>query len=412
MNQTVSNPCEQDALDAECGANPYLQARPAPGMPDLDATAPSLRNDEQQRVNRKALMFLGGIVLLLAMMALIVFKSTGKKSDAAKPAEEQVSIPTLSDSSTPPLPPGASAVEPIDVHSTQATALPPLPPPPAYATSTPPPAPGLDPPAISRRAPTLLERRMGMTPDAIGAAGSGAPGDAYAQAVAMTQALAGQGGNAQKTDDAASTERARATSARALRRPDALLVRGTLLRCILETRIISEADGFSSCVLTEPVYSINGRSLLLPRGSRIYGTYKARPKGNRIEVLWDRVTTPTGIDVSMTSPGVDPLGGAAYPGMLDSHWGTRIASAVMISLLSDAFKYAAAENGPVTTTALGNGLVVQSPYESNTARTLDRLAHQAADETMSRPPTVTINQGTLVSVYIARDVDFSEVLGR
>ena len=84
----------------------------------------------------------------------------------------------------------------------------------------------------------------------------------------------------------------------------------------------------------------------------------------------------------------------------------------MISLLSDAFKYAAAENGPVTNTAVGNGLVVESPYESNTARTLDRLAHQAADEAMSRPPTVTINQGTLLSVYIARDVDFSEVLGR
>ncbi|TZF91507.1 secretion protein [Lysobacter lacus] len=400
-------------MPADAMANPYMHARHA-AAPDLDAAAPSLRSEEQQRVNRKALMFLGGIILLLAIMAILVFKGTGTKADAAKPADEQVSIPTLSDSSAPPLPQTRAVAQPIDVQPTQETSLPPLPPQPAYANTMPSAAPGLDPPMQQQgHVPTLLERRTGAQQDPMAAAG-GSPPNAYAQAVAMTQAaLAGQGG-AQKHDDvdgATGDAATRATSARGLRKPDALLVRGTMLRCVLETRIISEADGFTSCILTEPVYSINGRSLLLPRGSKIYGTYKARPKGNRIEVVWDRVTTPNGIDVNMASPGVDPLGSAGYAGMLDSHWGTRITSAVMISLLSDAFKYAAAENGPSTAT-VSQGVVIQSPYESNTARTLDRLAHQAADEAMSRPPTVTINQGSLVSVYIARDVDFSEVLGR
>ncbi|WP_274602094.1 TrbI/VirB10 family protein, partial [Stenotrophomonas maltophilia] len=75
-----------------------------------------------------------------------------------------------------------------------------------------------------------------------------------------------------------------------IRSPDALLVRGTYLRCVLETRIITDIAGYTSCLLTEPVYSINGRNLLLPKGSKIYGAYGGGPTGKRVEVIWDRIT--------------------------------------------------------------------------------------------------------------------------
>ena len=199
------------------------------------------------------------------------------------------------------------------------------------------------------------------------------------------------------------------SSATYIQSPDALLVRGTYLRCVLETRIITDLAGYTSCLLTEPVYSINGRNLLLPKGSKIYGAYGGGPMGKRVEVIWDRITTPNGIDVAMSSPGVDQLGGAGHPGQYSAHWGSRIASALMISLISDAFKYAAAEHGPETTTIANNGMTVQSPYESATARTMERLANEALSSNR-RPPTVTINQGTIVNVYVAKDVDFTNVL--
>ncbi|AXK72979.1 secretion protein [Lysobacter sp. TY2-98] len=411
MSHTVSNPYEQEPAVAVADANPYLGTHAAPA-PDLDAGAPSLRNAEQQRVNRKALLFLGGIILLLMMMAALVFRGSSKSSDAAKPNEEQVSIPTLADA-TPPLPQQpqqvSNNVEPIAVQPTSQE-MPPLPQQ-SYANTMPPPPPGYESPAQVRHEPTLMERRMGVDPNAMGAAGgSGGPQDAYSRALAMTQAAMGMHAPANDPNAVPEDATHKATAARALRNPDTLLVRGTLLRCVLETRIISEADGFTSCILTEPVYSINGRRLLLDRGSKIYGTYKARPKGNRIEVVWDRITTPNGYDVSMASPGVDPLGSAGYPGQLDAHWASRITSALMVSLLSDAFKYAAAKNGPESATVT-QGVVVTNPYESNTANTLDRLANQAAEEGMAHAPTVTINQGSLVSVYVARDVDFTEVVG-
>lgn len=127
-------------------------------------------------------------------------------------------------------------------------------------------------------------------------------------------------------------------------------------------------------------------------------------------MIWDRITTPNGIDVNMASPGVDNLGAAGHPGDYNAHWASRISSALLISLISDAFKYAGAKHGPESTTITNSGNEVVQPYESNTARAMERLANQALERGANRPPTVTINQGTVINVYVAKDVDFSPVL--
>ena len=200
------------------------------------------------------------------------------------------------------------------------------------------------------------------------------------------------------------------TSAKPLYNPNTLLIRGTYIRCVLESRVITDVPGYTSCVVTEPVYSVNGKRLLLPRGSKVMGSYNSDAIiGERAAIVWDRITTPTGMDVNMRSPGTDMLGAAGNPGHYSAHWAQRISSALLISMLSDAFKYAGAKHGPQETSIV-NGAVVQNPYESNTARTMERLANMALDRNMARPPTVTINQGTIVNVYVARDVDFSAVM--
>jgi len=165
-------------------------------------------------------------------------------------------------------------------------------------------------------------------------------------------------------------------------------------------------------VAFEPVYSFNGRALLMPKGSKIYGRYGAGDfMNNRMAVVWDRVLTPSGIDVTLQAPGVDNLGSSGMPGQYDAHWARRISSALMISLLSDAFKYYAAEKGPAQTGLTSGGFVTQEPFESNTAESIQNLAQQAIAENSRRPPTVTINQGTVVNIYVTADIDFGNVVG-
>jgi type IV secretion system protein VirB10 len=203
------------------------------------------------------------------------------------------------------------------------------------------------------------------------------------------------------------------STAKLLANPDALLVRGTYIRCILETRIITDIPGFTSCIVTEPVYSINGRRLLLPRGSKLLGKYDSSGIGRgRVGVIWDRVVTPNGYDITMSSPGTDQLGGAGHPGQYDAHWPSRIATAMLISMISDLFKYEGEKQGPKGTVITPSGTAYETPYQSNTARTVQSMADQAISESANRKPTVTINQGTQLNVYVAQDVDFSNVLAR
>jgi len=379
--------------------NPY-QERQAASRPDLDADAPRLQASEMQRLNRKALLFLGAIVLLLLCAAFWIFSGAMSQADERGPRKrsEQVVIPAAP-RDLPELPPE----RPLPPQ------LPELPPLPVYEAAAPSPAPSMPmaaPGWPERRGLSLQERRM---MDVAGAAGGegegGVPGMLPPDEYARLMMAAGNPAGPSTIEQATQAE----TGAKPLYNPDTLLLRGTYIRCVLQSRVISDFPGYTSCIVTEPVYSVTGRRLLLPRGSKVMGSYEPDIVGDRVAVVWDRVTTPTGLDVNMRSPGVDMLGAAGTPGHYSAHWGQRIGSALLISMLSDAFKYAGAKHGPQET-SIANGVVVQSPYESSTARTMERLANMALERNMARPPTVTISQGSIVNVYVARDVDFSSVL--
>ncbi len=404
MNQSTS---DSNSAPYTGEANLYADQQQRHVAPDLDANAPLLRSNDLQRLNRKALVFLAGIVTLLVVAAVWMFSRVGSSSDnAAHAREEQVVIPEL-----PRVADATANATPIPVAQTMPTdpmaQLPPLPTP---ESTSPDPADSNQYPASSPpHRPSLLERRInlaeggttGADPNALGMPGGvvGGPG------------MVTPGNAANGAPQGAAAGSSDASSAQFINNPDALLVRGTYIRCVLETRIITDIPGFTSCIVTEPIYSINGRRLLLPKGSKVSGRYNADANGPRVGVIWDRITTPNGFDVNMSSPGVDNLGGAGHPGDYNAHWASRMSSALMISLVSDAFKYAGAKYGP-TTTSISNGIITQSPFESNTAQTVERLANQALDRSITRPATVTINQGTVVNVYVARDVDFSGVLLR
>lgn len=381
-------------------SNPYsAQQRQAP-TPDLDAGAPQLQSSDIKRMNRRALGFLAGIIALVLVAAMWMLKGASSRNEAPpKAREETVSIPDAP-KAPPPMPQQAKLPDPIPVLQN----APPLPPMPQQPSRT-----GL---AEGPRGPTLVERRM-MTGDAAAQGVATGPQAQPAGAAGMFNPFAAMQNQQPQPPRPYGSEPplTDASNAQPLNNPDTLLLRGTFIRCVLQTRIVTDIQGFTSCVVTEPVYSFNGKRLLLPKGSKVLGSYAGMPTGDRVAVIWDRIVTPNGIDVNMSSPGVDNLGGAGHPGYYNAHWPSRIGAALLISLLSDAFKYEAAEHGPRQTT-ISNGVVTQTPFESNTAQTLQNLANQAVQRAANRPATVTINQGTVVSIYVAKDVDFSGVVAR
>lgn len=430
MNQNLPpNPPGQsgDYSDNQ-GSNPYYSAQQSSqDQLDLDANAPQLKAVDSARVNRKALLFLAGIIALLVLMTIIVIKnaSSDKEEVVEKPREEKVVIPELPKGTNTAGSPDFAELQP-EPQPVPIQELPPLPPEDPSRTTQNRSGPRDDyrqqrdtsQPA-GPQGPTLAERRMGAVEGSgrIGAAG-GPPGqDQNAQVMdAMLENLRSaqqqaRGGAPQAVGQARDTG-SKVDIAQYLRNPDTLMVRGTYIRCVLETRIVTDYPGFTSCIVTEPVYSVNGRKLLLPKGSKALGRYQGEPTGPRVAVIWDRITTPNGLDVTLEGPGVDNLGGAGHPGDYNGHWFSKLSSALMISLISDVFKYYAATEGPATDSVTTGGNIVTQPFESNTAKTTERLANQVLSKSMARPATVTINQGTVLNIYVAGDVDFSGVVSR
>lgn len=115
-------------------------------------------------------------------------------------------------------------------------------------------------------------------------------------------------------------------------------------------------------------------------------------------MLWERVVNPDGTFVNLDSAGTNSLGSSGVPGQVDSHFWDRFEGAVFISVLSDALQagVAAAQNG-------------NNIQFSNTQNNSQELASEALRATINIPPTLYDQQGDAISIYVVRDLDFSDI---
>ncbi|ESQ92563.1 type IV secretion system protein VirB10 [Asticcacaulis benevestitus] len=182
-----------------------------------------------------------------------------------------------------------------------------------------------------------------------------------------------------------------------------ILPMGRSIECGLSVRMVSALAGLTSCVLSQNVYSDNGRVVLLERGSEATGEYRAVSEQGqrRLFIIWTRIKTPNGILINLDSPGSDSLGTSGLPGGVDNHWWQRVGGAFLLSTVKDAIAYKTAE-------ASGNGAGGAIFYQ-NTATTGDRMAEKVLDSTINIRPTIYKNQGDRGSIYVARDLDFGSV---
>lgn len=183
-----------------------------------------------------------------------------------------------------------------------------------------------------------------------------------------------------------------------------ILPKGTAFTCALKTKLISAASGFVSCQVQRNVFSDDGRVLLVERGSHMDGEYRiasVRPGTIRIPVLWTRIRTPNGVTVDIESPGTGPLGESSVDGYVDNRWPERIGAAMLLSLIDDSVKLAIEDRGSAGT---GNTILLPSTTSSTS-----KLAEKVLDSTINIPPLIYQNQGGIVGIYVARDVDFSSV---
>ena len=182
------------------------------------------------------------------------------------------------------------------------------------------------------------------------------------------------------------------------------LPKGTAFTCALKTKVISAVSGLVGCQVQRNVFSDDGRVLLIERGSHMDGEYRivsVRQGMVRIPVLGTRIRTPQGVTVDIDSPGTGQLGESGIDGYVDNRWGERIGAAMLLSLIDDSVKLLI-QNQSNDTNA--NTVVLPSTTSNSS-----KLAEKVLDSTINIPPLIYQNQGGIVGIYVARDVDFSSV---
>jgi len=141
------------------------------------------------------------------------------------------------------------------------------------------------------------------------------------------------------------------------------IAKGTMIPCGTSTELDTTVPGMVSCRVTRDVYSLDGLVKLIDKGAFVTGQMNGGLKNGqaRVFVLWERVVNP-------------------------------------ISVLSDALQagVAAAQNG-------------NNIQFSNTQNNSQELASEALRATINIPPTLYDQQGDAISIYVVRDLDFSDI---
>ncbi|OOF46523.1 conjugal transfer protein TraF [Rodentibacter trehalosifermentans] len=191
-------------------------------------------------------------------------------------------------------------------------------------------------------------------------------------------------------------------STRQLRNRELLLIHGTQIPCVLQTRLVTDNPSILICQVTKPIYSADGSTLLIERGSKVFGEQKnAIITGqNMAFVNWSEIDTPNGIRIRIDSLGTDSLGASGIDVWVDEKWGKRFGGAILLSFIQDALA-----TGSQIASRNNNNNVVYDNSERNTGR----MAEIALENSINIQPTGYANQGQLVNILVARDVDFSDV---
>lgn len=215
-------------------------------------------------------------------------------------------------------------------------------------------------------------------------------------------------------------------------RTDALIAEGTMIRGFLETAINTDLPGMVRSVVREDVYSLDGRRVLIPKGSRLTGEYRSGiARGQtRVFIVWNRMIRSDGVSVNIGSPGADSLGRGGMAGRVDRHWFERFGSAIVLSIVGGAAEYLSAiadpgsrrntqtisrvdpVTGEITTITIEPERTKEEARQiaiERSASTMTELAKEAFDDSRNIPPTIYVDQGTSVIVFVRCDLDFSSL---
>ncbi|HUZ73810.1 MAG TPA: TrbI/VirB10 family protein, partial [Stellaceae bacterium] len=148
----------------------------------------------------------------------------------------------------------------------------------------------------------------------------------------------------------------------------------------------------------EDVYdTVTGRTLLIPHGARLIGTYDSVVAfgQSRVLVVWQRIVMPDGSSIQIDNlPATDAAGYAGLADQVDYHTWTLLKGVVLSTLLGV---------GSQDTFGSAQSNLVQAIRES-TQESTNQASQRIVEKNLNIQPTITVRPGWPVRVVVHKDL--------
>lgn len=178
------------------------------------------------------------------------------------------------------------------------------------------------------------------------------------------------------------------------------VLEGTLIDAVLTNRLDGSVAAPVNCLVTNPVYSHDGRHILIPAGARVLGqTNPVQTFGEtRLAVSFNRLVMPDGRTYRLDQfMGLNDIGDAGLRDQVNQHYKSTFGASAAVGLISGFAQYlgtAGLNRGSGDRTVVITGGVGDAAAQS-TAQVMNRY--------LNRPPSVTIREGHRVKIYVTND---------
>ena len=183
---------------------------------------------------------------------------------------------------------------------------------------------------------------------------------------------------------------------------------GTVIPGIMVSGINSDLPGSLIAQVSQNVYdTATGHHLLIPQGSKLYGTYDSRVVygQSRVLVAWNRLNFPDGSAITLGAmPGTDISGYAGYEDKVNNHYLRIFGSSLLMSLITGGTSYAMDSTSSSSNDS--NRTTVQDSMAAALAAQMGQSTMSLLQKNLNIKPTLEIRPGYQFNVIVTKDVVF------
>ena len=190
------------------------------------------------------------------------------------------------------------------------------------------------------------------------------------------------------------------------------ITQGKIISAVLESAIDTDVQNQVRAVVSRDIYSDMGKNILIPKGSRVIGSYQAVTSATvaRLDIVWTRIIRADGLNITLSANSADRLGRGGVPGELDNKYTQMIKNAFLSSVVTIGSAALVDKITDTVTTTTTTGTETATTTSATNQAIIDATQNfgdemqSIVDALKEESPTIRIAQGTKLNIVVNQDL--------